>query len=148
PHLAVGAVRAGDPEALWTAALSGGLICEVAPREVWASVLPLVVDSMKRAIETGPLPLTERGMTDFASAVTAGRREDMPFQVGLLADVVVVLLAWLMDRVDAGIRGFARELDRTSGDVLDLAGYVSVPYAERARHPGAARPRPAAGGPR
>ncbi|MFE2755054.1 hypothetical protein ACFXGA_23930 [Actinosynnema sp. NPDC059335] len=146
PHLAVGAVRARDPEALWTAALSGGLICEVAPREVWASVLPLVVDSMKRAIETGPLPLTERGMTDFASAVTAGRREDMPFQVGLLADVVVVLLAWLMDRVDAGIRAFARELDRTSGGVLDLVNYVSVPYADRVRDPG--RSRPTSGGPR
>ncbi len=148
PHLAVGAVRAGDPEALWTAALSGGLICEVAPREVWASVLPLVVDSMKRAIETGPLPLTERGMTDFASAVTAGRREDMPFQVGLLADVVVVLLAWLMDRADAHILAFARELDRTSGGVLDLVAYVSVPYAERARDPGAGRSRTTSGGPR
>ncbi|MCE6998989.1 hypothetical protein LZG04_29925 [Saccharothrix sp. S26] len=148
PHLAVGAVRAGDPEALWTAALSGGLICEVAPREVWASVLPLVVDSMKRAIETGPLELTERGMTDFASAVTAGRREDMPFQVGLLADVVVVLLAWLMDRADAHILAFARELDRTSGGVLDLVGYVSVPYADRARNPGTGRSRPTSGGPR
>ncbi|TQM84826.1 hypothetical protein FHX81_7285 [Saccharothrix saharensis] len=148
PHLAVGAVRARDPEALWTAALSGGLICEVAPREVWASVLPLVVDSMKRAIETGPLELTQRGMTDFASAVTAGRREDMPFQVGLLADVVVVLLAWLMDRVDAHIRAFARELDRTSGGVLDLVGYVSVPYADRARDPGPGRSRTTSGGPR
>ncbi|WP_367127228.1 hypothetical protein [Saccharothrix sp. HUAS TT1] len=142
PHLAVGAVRARDPEALWTAALCGGLICEVAPREVWASVLPLVVDSMKRAIETGPLPLTERGMTDFASAVTAGNRAEMPFQVGLLADVVVVLLAWLMDRADAHILAFARELDRTSGGVLDLVGYVSLPYAERAREPGTGRSRP------
>ncbi|WP_158842301.1 tetratricopeptide repeat protein [Saccharothrix deserti] len=148
PHLAVGAVRAGDPEALWTAALCGGLICEVAPREVWASVVPLVVDSMKRAIETGPLELTERGMTDFASAVTTGKREDMPFQVGLLADVVVVLLAWLMDRTDPDILGFARELDRTSGGVLDLVGYVSVPYAERARNPGVGRSRPTSGGPR
>ncbi|MFI9008434.1 hypothetical protein ACIGNX_14510 [Actinosynnema sp. NPDC053489] len=148
PHLAVGAVRAGDPEALWTAALSGGLICEVAPREVWASVVPLVVDSLKRAIETGPLELTQRGMTDFASAVTAGRREDMPFQVGLLADAVVVLLAWLMDRVDPHIRAFARELDRTSGGVFDLAGYVAVPYAERARDPGTGRSRPTSGGPR
>ncbi|QQQ79047.1 hypothetical protein IOD16_11810 [Saccharothrix sp. 6-C] len=148
PHLAVGAVRAGDPEALWTAALSGGLICEVAPREVWASVVPLVVDSIKRAIETGPLELTERGMTDFASAVTAGRREDMPFQVGLLADVVVVLLAWLMDRADHGIVGFARELDRSSGGVFDLVGYVAVPYADRARNPGAGRSRPTSGGPR
>ncbi|ONI84946.1 hypothetical protein ALI22I_31285 [Saccharothrix sp. ALI-22-I] len=148
PHLAVGAVRADDPEALWTAALCGGLICEVAPREVWASIVPLVVDSMKRAIETGPLELTERGMTDFASAVTAGNREDMPFQVGLLADVVVVLLAWLMDRTDPGILGFARELDRTSGGVLDLIGYVSVPYAERARNPGVGRSRPTSGGPR
>lgn len=148
PHLAVGAVRAGDPEALWTAALSGGLICEVAPREVWASVVPLVVDSMKRAIETGPLELTERGMTDFASAVTAGRREDMPFQVGLLADVVVVLLAWLMDRADPDILAFARELDRTSGGVLDLVGYVAVPYGDRARNPGTGRSRPTSGGPR
>lgn len=148
PHLAVGAVRAADPEALWTAALCGGLICEVAPREVWASVLPLVVDSMKRAIETGPLELTERGMTDFASAVTAGKREDMPFQVGLLADVVVVLLAWLMDRADAGILGFAREVDRTSGGVLDLVGYTSVPYGERARNPGVGRSRPTSAGPR
>lgn len=148
PHLAVGAVRAGDPEALWTAALSGGLICEVAPREVWASVVPLVVDSMKRAIETGPLELTERGMTDFASAVTAGNREDMPFQVGLLADVVVVLLAWLMDRADTGIVAFARELDRTSGGVFDLVGYVSVPYGDRARNPGTGRSRPTSVGPR
>ncbi|MFD1151848.1 tetratricopeptide repeat protein [Saccharothrix hoggarensis] len=148
PHLAVGAVRARDPEALWTAALCGGLICEVAPREVWASVVPLVVDSMKRAIETGPLELTQRGMTDFASAVTAGKREDMPFQVGLLADVVVVLLAWLMDRVDPGIQAFARELDRTSGGVLDLVGYLSVPYTERARHPGVVRSRPTSDGPR
>ncbi|XVS67276.1 hypothetical protein ACQPYE_14825 [Actinosynnema sp. CA-299493] len=148
PHLAVGAVRAGDPEALWTAALSGGLICEVAPREVWASVVPLVVDSIKRAIETGPLELTERGMTDFASAVTAGKREDMPFQVGLLADVVVVLLAWLMDRADQGIVAFARELDRTSGGVFDLVGYLAVPYADRARNPGTGRSRPTSGGPR
>ncbi|GAB2963938.1 tetratricopeptide repeat protein [Saccharothrix stipae] len=148
PHLAVGAVRAGDPEALWTAALCGGLICEVAPREVWASLVPLVVDTMKRAIETGPLPLTERGMTDFASAVTAGKREDMPFQVGLLADVVVVLLAWLMDRADAGILAFARELDRTSGGVIDLVGYLSVPYPERARDPGVGRLRTTSGDPR
>ncbi|MGM1059217.1 hypothetical protein [Saccharothrix sp. Mg75] len=143
PHLAVGAVRAGDPEALWTTALCGGLICEVAPREVWASLVPLVVDSMKRAIETGPFELTERGMTDFASAVTAGRREDMPFQVGLLSDVVVVLLAWLMGRVERDVLRLARELDRSSGGVLDLVGYVSVPFAERAR-----LPRPTSGGPR
>ncbi|MFT7834741.1 tetratricopeptide repeat protein [Saccharothrix sp. BKS2] len=142
PHLAVGAVRAGDPEALWTAALCGGLICEVAPRPVWASLVPLVVDSMKRAIETGPRELTQRGMTDFASAVTAGRREDMPTQVGLLADVVVVLLAWLMDRVDRGVLGLARELDRTSGGVLDLVAYLSVPYPQRLRA------RPTSGGPR
>ncbi|MBY8849163.1 tetratricopeptide repeat protein [Saccharothrix longispora] len=143
PHLAVGAVRAGDPEALWTTALCGGLVCEVAPREVWASLVPLVVDSMKRAIETGPFELTERGMTDFASAVTAGRREDMPFQVGLLADVVVVLLAWLMGRVERDVLRLARELDRSSGGVLDLAAYVSVPFAERVR-----APRPTSGGPR
>lgn len=142
PHLAVGAVRAGDPEALWTAALSGGLICEVAPRSVWASLVPLVVDSMKRAIETGPRELTQRGMTDFASAVTAGRREDMPTQVGMLADVVVVLLAWLMDRVDRGVLALARELDRAGGGVLDLVAYVSVPYARRVRT------RPTSGGPR
>ncbi|QFZ21749.1 tetratricopeptide repeat protein [Saccharothrix syringae] len=133
PHLAVGAVRAGDPEALWTAALCGGLICEVAPRRVWASLVPLVVDSMKRAIETGPRQLTQRGMTDFASAVTAGRREEMPVQVGMLADVVVVLLAWLMDRVDRGVLGLARELDRGTGGVLDMVAYVSVPHAERVR---------------
>ncbi|GAA1290930.1 tetratricopeptide repeat protein [Saccharothrix xinjiangensis] len=142
PHLAVGAVRAGDPGALWTAALCGGLICEVAPRTVWASLVPLVVDSMKRAIETGPRELTQRGMTDFASAVTAGRREDMPAQVGILADVVVVLLAWLMDRVDRGVLGLARELERTTGGVLDLTGYLSVPYERRLRD------RPTSDGPR
>ncbi|RKT55893.1 tetratricopeptide repeat protein [Saccharothrix australiensis] len=139
PNLAVGAVRARDPEALWTTALCGGLICETAPRATWASVVPLVVDSMKRAIETGPRELTERGMTDFAHAVTAGQRDDMPFPVGVLADVVVVLLAWLMDRVDAAIVGFAKELDRTTGGVLDLSGYISVPVADRVRH--GSRPR-------
>ncbi|MFD7656364.1 hypothetical protein ACFV4N_20535 [Actinosynnema sp. NPDC059797] len=151
PHLAVGAVRAGDPEALWTAALCGGLICEVAPRPVWASLVPLVVDSMKRAIETGPRELTQRGMTDFASAVTAGRREDVPAQVGMLADVVVVLLAWLMDRVDRGVLGLARELERTSGGVLDLVGYLSVPYERRLRARHAGGPTgggPTSGGPR
>ncbi|MBB5954072.1 tetratricopeptide (TPR) repeat protein [Saccharothrix tamanrassetensis] len=141
PDLAVGAVRAGDPEALWTTALSGGLICEIASRSTWASVLPLVVDCMKRAIETGPLELTQRGMTDFAHAVTTGNRDDMPFQVGVLADVVVVLLAWLMDRVDHGITGFAKELDRTTGGVLDLAEYISVPFSDRARNPGQGRSR-------
>ncbi len=141
PNLAVGAVRADDPEALWTTALCGGLICELASHATWASVVPLVVDSMKRAIETGPLELTERGMTDFAHAVTTGNRDEMPFQVGVLADVVVVLLAWLMDRTDHGIVGFARELDRTTGGVLDLAGYIAVSYAGRARNPGQGRSR-------
>ncbi|MEV0677512.1 tetratricopeptide repeat protein [Actinosynnema sp. NPDC050436] len=135
PNLAVGAVRAGDPGALWTTALCGGLICEIAPRATWASVVPLVVDSMRRAIETGPKELTERGMTDFAHAVTTGKRDEMPYQVGVLADVVVVLLAWLMDRVDPGITAFARELDRATGGVLDLAGYIAVPYLDRARLP-------------
>ncbi|WP_433273283.1 tetratricopeptide repeat protein [Actinosynnema sp. CS-041913] len=141
PNLAVGAVRADDPEALWTTALCGGLICELASRSTWASVVPLVVDSMKRAIETGPLELTERGMTDFAHAVTTGNRDDMPFQVGVLADVVVVLLAWLMDRVDHGIVGFAKELDRTTGGVLELGEYISVPFTGRARNPGHGRSR-------
>ncbi|NUT92406.1 MAG: tetratricopeptide repeat protein, partial [Saccharothrix sp.] len=134
PDLAVGAVRANDPGALWTTALCGGLICEVSERSTWATVVPLVVDSMKRAIEVGPRDLTERGMTDFAHAVTAGNRDEMPFQVGVLADVVVVLLAWLMDRTDHGITGFARELDRTTGGVLDLANYIAVPFAQRSRH--------------
>ena len=138
PDLAVGAVRAADPEALWTTALCGGLICELASREAWASVVPLVVDSIKRAIETGPRALTERGMTDFAHAVTAGKRAEMPFQVRVLADVVVVLLAWLMGRVDRDVVGFAEELDRTTGGVLDLVGYISTPYGERARDPGGA----------
>ncbi|MEJ2854415.1 MULTISPECIES: tetratricopeptide repeat protein [unclassified Saccharothrix] len=133
PDLAVGAVRANDPEALWTTALCGGLICEVAERSTWATVVPLVVDSMKRAIEVGPRELTERGMTDFAHAVTAGNRDEMPFQVGVLADVVVVLLAWLMDRTDRDITAFARELDRTTGGVLELANYIAVPFAQRAR---------------
>ncbi|CCH30518.1 tetratricopeptide repeat protein [Actinosynnema sp. NPDC047251] len=139
PDLAVGAVRADDPGALWTTALCGGLICEIAPRATWASVVPLVVDSLRRAIETGPLELTERGMTDFAHAVTTGNRDDMPFPVGVLADVVVVLLAWLMGRVDHDITAFARELDRTTGGVLELAGYIAVPYADRARNPGRSR---------
>lgn len=133
PNLAVGAVRANDPEALWTTALCGGLICETAEQPTWAAVVPLVVDSMKRAIEIGPRDLTERGMTDFAHAVTAGNRDDMPFQVGVLADVVVVLLAWLMDRTDRGIVGFARELDRTTGGVLGLENYIAVPFAQRSR---------------
>ncbi|MEU4805207.1 tetratricopeptide repeat protein [Actinosynnema sp. NPDC023587] len=139
PHLAVGAVRAGDPGALWTTALCGGLICEIAPRATWAVVVPLVVDSMRRAIETGPQELTERGMTDFAHAVTTGKRDDMPFQVGVLADVVVVLLAWLMDRVDRDIVAFARELDTATGGVLDLSGYIAVPHADRVRDPGQVR---------
>ncbi|MFI9812223.1 tetratricopeptide repeat protein [Saccharothrix variisporea] len=134
PDLAVGAVRANDPGALWTTALCGGLICEVAERSTWATVVPLVVDSMKRAIEVGPRELTERGMTDFAHAVTAGNRDEMPFQVGVLADVVVVLLAWLMDRTDRGIIAFARELDRTTGGVLNLENYIAVPFAQRSRH--------------
>ncbi|MEU7531796.1 tetratricopeptide repeat protein [Saccharothrix sp. NPDC042600] len=133
PNLAVGAVRANDPGALWTTALCGGLICETAEQPTWAAVVPLVVDSMKRAIEVGPRELTERGMTDFAHAVTAGNRDEMPFQVGVLADVVVVLLAWLMDRVDRGIVGFARELDRTTGGVLGLEDYIATPFAQRAR---------------
>ncbi|GAA3887013.1 hypothetical protein GCM10022243_59740 [Saccharothrix violaceirubra] len=133
PDLAVGAVRAADTHALWTTALCGGLICETAERDVWQSLVPLVVDSLKRAIETGPVELTQRGMTDFAGAVTTGERADMPVQVGMLADVVVVLLAWLMDRVDDHILGFAHELDRDTGGVLDLVGYVSVPYRQRLR---------------
>ncbi|GAA0211822.1 hypothetical protein GCM10010492_07090 [Saccharothrix mutabilis subsp. mutabilis] len=133
PNLAVGAVRANDPGALWTTALCGGLICETAEQPTWAAVVPLVVDSMKRAIEVGPRELTERGMTDFAHAVTAGNRDEMPFQVGVLADVVVVLLAWLMDRADRGIVGFARELDRTTGGVLGLEDYIATPFAQRAR---------------
>ncbi|MBW4717710.1 tetratricopeptide repeat protein [Saccharothrix obliqua] len=133
PNLAVGAVRAGDPGALWTTALCGGLICELASHDTWSSVVPLVVDSMKRAIETGPRELTERGMTDFAHAVTTGDRDGMPFQVGVLADVVVVLLAWLMDRVDHEIVAFARELDRTTAGVLALEHYISVPSANRVR---------------
>ncbi|MEU5692161.1 tetratricopeptide repeat protein [Actinosynnema sp. NPDC020468] len=135
PRLAVGAVRASDPEALWTTALCGGLICETARPAVWQSLVPLVVDSMRRAIETGPPELTERGMTDFASAVTAGRREAMPPQVRILADVVVVLLAWLMNRVDDGVTAFAREVDTTTGGVLNLAAYVSVPHRDRVRGP-------------
>ncbi|GGP84220.1 tetratricopeptide repeat protein [Saccharothrix coeruleofusca] len=143
PHLAVGAVRADDPEALWTTALCGGLICEVAERDVWAAIVPLVVDSMKRAIEIGPPRLTQRGMTDFASAVTAGKREEMPVQVGLLADVVVLLLAWLMDRVDANMTAFAKQLDRQTSGVLGLVDFVSTPYARRARAASGDDPRPA-----
>ncbi|WP_157767592.1 hypothetical protein [Actinosynnema pretiosum] len=133
PHLAVGAVRAGDAGALWTTALCGGLVCEVVERDVWQALVPLVVDSMKRAIEIGSAELTQRGMTDFASAVTAGRRDDMPVQVGVLSDVVVLLLAWLMGRIDDSMLAFGREVDRQTGGVLDLVGYVSTPYAQRVR---------------
>ncbi|MGW4645416.1 hypothetical protein [Kitasatospora sp. NPDC004289] len=128
------AARLEDSDALWAVAGWGSRLCAGAEQRLWADVLPLVVDSLKKAIETGTFDATQKGLQGLGPILLSGDRDLMPVHMQFLGDVFTLILHWLVNDQRVDLVGSARQLDsEVRGGDLGLEALVSVPYVLFAR---------------
>ncbi|MEH0433827.1 tetratricopeptide repeat protein [Streptomyces stelliscabiei] len=131
------AARLQNADALWSVATWGSKLCVGAEQHLWSDVLPLVVGSLKKAIETGTFDATKKGLQDLGAVVLARHRDLSPAHMQFLGEVFTLVLHWLVSDHQVDLVGVARRLDsEVRGGDLGLEALVSVPYVRFAHNHG------------
>ncbi|WP_035803312.1 anti-sigma factor [Kitasatospora mediocidica] len=126
------ALRVGDAEALWSAALWGTQVCAAVEQRQWSGVLPTVVAALQEAFVISSATTMANRLPEVVEATSAGDPDGQPDQLGFLGDVVKLLWHWLMGDRQTQTADLAKWLDTQTQGALGLAEFVALSHAERA----------------
>ena len=125
--------RLGDTETLWHAAIWGSQICEIVEKDKWSALLPVIIGSVKEAIEAGAPHVSESGISGLASVTMSEKPDEQPMQMRLLGAITFLLSRWISGADHSDITELADHLDSQTGNSFGLKDFVAVPYDQRTR---------------
>ncbi|MEU4769302.1 tetratricopeptide repeat protein [Actinosynnema sp. NPDC023794] len=134
PQLARTAAEVGDADTLWSITARTTTMCGTVGELLRAKLVPVMVWSLRHAVEVGTLPTTERGLSASLQALQTahpGNRDTASDHVQLIGDILVLTAHWVGGLNTTVCVANATELDRMTGGALDLVALFSVPYAPR-----------------
>lgn len=125
--LAAVAARIPDVDALWSVAAWGTALCGLLSERLWSTLLPSVVDALKRAVRTGPVATTRHGLVAVAEAAKPGVEQDSVPST-FVYHLTVTLALWVAGENPIETAAAAHMLDVQTGGVFALRMFVDTPY--------------------